>query len=61
MSHRVKNAITMFIIAAVFLVISRSVFRFVFPFFFVFFLLGLIFIILGISILRGKKDDDKKS
>ncbi len=61
MSQRMKNAITMFIIAGVFFVISRSIFRFVFPFFFIFFLLSLIFVILGISILKGKKDDkDKK-
>jgi 1,4-dihydroxy-2-naphthoate octaprenyltransferase len=55
MTQRVKNAITLFIIAALFFIISRSVFRFVFPFFFVFFLLGLICMILGISILKGKK------
>lgn len=60
MSQRIKNAITMFVIAVVFLVISRSVFRFVFPFFFIFFMLGLIFIILGIFILKGKKDEDKR-
>lgn len=56
---RVKNAITMFIIAAIFLIISRSVFRFVFPIFFVFFLLGIIFIVFGVSILKGKKDNKK--
>jgi len=56
MTERVKNAITLFVIAAVFLIISRVVFRFVFPFFFLFFLLGLICIVLGISILKKGRD-----
>ena len=56
MTERVKNAITLFVIAAVFLIISRVVFRFVVPFFFLFFLLGLICIVFGISILKGGKN-----
>lgn len=56
MTERVKNAVTLFIIAAIFLIISRVVFRFVFPFFFLFFLFGLICIVLGISILKGGKN-----
>jgi 1,4-dihydroxy-2-naphthoate octaprenyltransferase len=55
MTERVKTAITLFVIAAIFLIISRVVFRFVFPFLFLFFLLGLICVIIGISILKGEK------
>jgi 1,4-dihydroxy-2-naphthoate octaprenyltransferase len=58
MAEKVKNALTLFFIAAVFLIISRVVFRFVFPFFFLFFLLGIICIVLGISIL--KKGSNKR-
>jgi 1,4-dihydroxy-2-naphthoate octaprenyltransferase len=58
LAEKVKNAVTLFLIAAVFLVIARVVFRFIFPFFFLFFLLGIICIVLGISIL--KKGSNKR-
>jgi len=55
MTKRVQTALTLLLVAAIFLIISRVVFRFVFPFFFIFFLIGLIFIVIGISILKGGK------
>jgi len=56
MTQRVKSALTLFVIAAIFLIISRVVFRFVFPFFSVFFLIGMICALIGISILKGGKN-----
>jgi len=56
MTKRVKNALTFFVIAAVFFIISRVVFRFVFPFFSVFFMIGLICALIGYSILKGGKN-----
>jgi hypothetical protein len=48
---QVKTALTFIVLAILFFISSR----FVLKFFFMFFLIGLIFLILGISILKGSK------
>ena len=51
-----KRAMTFFVLAILFFLSSRFVFKFVF----LFLLIGLLFFMLGISALKGSKDDRRR-